>query len=185
MYYKFRDLKNYKYIVDIFLNQRLYSGSFRNLNDDLEGQFFSAAFQEIKRVRLNPKEKEHISVCSFSENYKNHLMWSHYADGHRGIAIGFEIDDSTYTIEKVNYNGLVNFNYLPNKFLDIKSVFLNKTKDFSYEEEFRIIIEKPDYVNIQIKEVFFGAETPDEDKKIISALVNKINPDVILDTYYS
>ena len=111
-------------------------------------------------------------------------MWSHYADGHRGIAIGFEVDNLEYKIEKVNYNGLAHFDFFPSKFSDVKTVFLNKTKDFSYEEEFRIITDKPDFVRIKIKEIFFGAETSEENKRLISTLAKLANPEIILDTYY-
>ncbi|HEX9825480.1 MAG TPA: DUF2971 domain-containing protein, partial [Flavobacteriaceae bacterium] len=141
-------MKDYKYIIDIFINQRLYVASFRKLNDNFEGQFFSNVFSDIKRYRLNPRKESHISICSFSSNYKSHLMWSHYANGHRGIAIGFEIDKSKYNIEEVAYNGLTSFNIFPQKFDDLKSVFLNKLKEWSYEEEYRIIAEKQDYVDI-------------------------------------
>lgn len=185
MYYKFRDFKNYKYLLDIFLNQRLYASSFRNLNDNFEGQFFSDAFADIKRYRLNPRKEDHLSICSFSENYSSHLMWSHYADGHRGIVIGFEIDESKFKIEKVNYNGLSSFQDLPHKFDDLKKVFLNKIKDWSYEEENRIIIERQDFISIEIKEIIFGAETSNYDKLLITKLVEAINPKIKIDTHYS
>ncbi|OBX24299.1 MULTISPECIES: DUF2971 domain-containing protein [Bizionia] len=183
MYYKFRDLKNYKYILDIFLNQRLYSSSFRNLNDNFEGQFFSDNFEESKRVRLNPNKEKHLSVCSFSEDYKSHLMWSHYANGHRGIAIGFEIDKSEYIIDKVEYNGLASFKNLPLKADEIKSVFLNKLSEWKYEEEYRIITEKQDYISIKIKKVIFGAETQNYDKEVISKLVELVDNRIIIETY--
>lgn len=184
MYYKFRDLRNYKYLLDIFLNQRLYAASFRNLNDNYEGQFFYNGYSELKSIKLNPKKEEHISICSFSESYENQLMWSHYADGHRGIVIGFQIDDSKYTIEKICYNGLARFENLPQKFNDVKKVFSNKLNDYKYEEEYRIITEKQDFININIKEVIFGAETPEEDKSIISKLIELVNSSIKVETYY-
>ena len=184
MYYKFRDLRNYKYLLDIFLNQRLYSASFRILNDNLEGQFLYDLSTEIKRFRLNPTKQKHLSVCSFSENYKNHLMWSHYADGHRGIVIGFQIDQSKYMIDKVNYDGLANFENLPRRFDEVKSVFLNKINDWKYEEEYRVITEKQDFINIKIKEVFFGAETLEEDKIIIKKLIELVDNKIKIETYY-
>ncbi|WP_175473533.1 DUF2971 domain-containing protein [Algibacter pectinivorans] len=175
-------MKDYKYIIDIFFNQRLYVASFRKLNDNFEGQFFSNVFSE-KRYKLNPRKESHISVCSFSGNYKSHLMWSHYANGHRGIAIGFEIDKSKYNIEKVTYNGLKSFNIFPQKFNELKSVFLNKLEEWSYEEEYRIITEKQDYVNIEIKEVIFGAETSEDDKSLIKKMIKLIDKEIKIKTY--
>ena len=183
MYYKFRDLKNYKYILDIFLNQRLYSSSFRNLNDNFEGQFFSEAFNKSTRNRLNPNKKEHLSICSFSKNYKNHLMWSHYADGHRGIVIGFEIQDSDSIVDKVNYNGLASFQTFPQKFDEFKLVFLNKLNEWEYEQEYRIITKKQSYIKIKIKEVIFGSETQDYDKEVIKKLVELIDKRITIATF--
>lgn len=184
MYFKFRDLKDYKYILDIFVNRRLYSCSFRNLNDNFEGQFHWNAFDEAKRVRLNPQKEKHLSICSFTNDYKNHLMWSHYADGHRGIVIGFVINETSYEVEKVNYDGLSNFSNLPHKFDDIKSVFLNKIQDWKYEKEHRIITEKQDYINIEIKKVIFGTETSSYDKEIITKLANLVSSKIEIETYY-
>ena len=31
-----------------------------------------------------------VGICSFSKARKNQLMWSHYADEHKGICIGFK-----------------------------------------------------------------------------------------------
>ena len=183
MYYKFRDLRNYKYLLDIFLNQRLYSGSFTNLNDNDEGKFFYNVSTEIKRLKLNPTKEKHLSICSFSKNYKNHLMWSHYADGYRGIVIGFQIDQSKYLIDKVNYDGLANFENLPRGFDQEKSVFVNKRKDWSYEEEYRIITEKQDFINIKIKEIVFGVQTPEEDKVIIMKLIELVDNKIKTETY--
>lgn len=30
-------------------------------------------------------------ICSFSENISNILLWSHYADNHKGVAVGIEV----------------------------------------------------------------------------------------------
>ncbi|OBX21401.1 DUF2971 domain-containing protein [Bizionia sp. APA-3] len=110
-------------------------------------------------------------------------MWSHYANGHRGIAIGFEIDKSEYKIDKVEYNGLGSFENLPLKVDELKSVFLNKLNEWKYEEEYRIITEKQDYIKIKIKKVIFGAETKNHDKEIISKLVELVDNRIIIETY--
>jgi len=184
MYYKFRDFRNYKYTLDILLNQKSYSASFRNLNDNFEGQFFSDTSNEFLRYRLNQRNDQHLSICSFSKDYKSHLLWSHCADGHRGFVIGFDIDESKYDIAKVNYNGLSIFPHLPTKPEDLKAVFLNKLKDWSYEEEYRIITAKQEYVDIRIKKIIFGYETSTFDKEIITKLAKLIDSDIVIESYY-
>lgn len=182
MYYKFRDFKNYKYLLDLILYQRLYSSSFKNLNDNFEGQFFSEIHN--KRLRLNPLKEKHISICSFSSVYKNHLMWSHYADGHRGLVIGFHILEDNFKIHKVNYNGLTIIEDLPIKFEDKKDVFLNKIGDWNYENEFRIITDNQCYIDIEIKEIILGSEVSDLNKDLITKLIRYVNPKIEVRTYY-
>lgn len=183
MYYKFRDFRNYKYILDILLNQKLYSASFRNLNDNFEGQFYYEEPPNFPRYRLNPNKEEHLSICSFSKNYTSHLMWSHYADGHRGFVIGFDIDETQYDVVMVNYNGLSTFSYFPIKLEDLKVVFLNKLKEWSYEEEYRIITKKQEYVNIKIRKIIFGYETSSLNKEIITKLVKLIDNEIVIENY--
>ncbi|QDO94110.1 DUF2971 domain-containing protein [Formosa sediminum] len=183
MFYKFRDFSNYKYLLDIFINQRIYASSFRNLNDNFEGQFYTDCFLKPQRVRLNPKKNQHISICSFSGHYENHLLWSHYSDGHRGLVIAFELDENKYEIQKVNYSGLKNYHHLPHKFVDIKSVFLNKIKDWEYEDEYRIILKEQCYIDIIINEVIFGSEVSELDKNLISKLIEKIDSKIKIKIY--
>ncbi len=37
-----------------------------------------------------------IGVICFSSNYDNILMWSHYANNHKGICIEFDLNDSFF-----------------------------------------------------------------------------------------
>jgi len=183
MFYKFRDFNNYKFLLDIFLNKRLYASSFRSLNDNFEGQFYTHIFEETKRVRLNPKRNEHLSICSFSGQYENHLLWSHYSDGHKGLVIAFELEKSKYEIQKVNYNGLKTFNDLPHMIEDVKSVFFNKINEWEYEDEYRIIVEKQSYIDIIIKEVILGSEVSNLDKQLIVKLIEQIDSRIKIKTF--
>ncbi len=184
MFYKFRDLNNYKFLIDILLNQRLYASSFENLNDNFEGQFLTSSFGKTKRLRLNPKKNKHLSICSFSGHYKNHLLWSHYSDGHRGLVIGFELANNIYETQQVSYSGLKSYNDLPTKLDDIKSIFVNKMKEWAYEDEYRIILEEQGYIDITIKKVILGAEVSELDKELINKLIEKIDPKIKIETYY-
>ena len=51
-------------------------------------------------LKLNIKSFEYISsyinsikICSLSSEYKNFLMWSHYANLHKGICIAYDISN--------------------------------------------------------------------------------------------
>ena len=110
-------------------------------------------------------------VFCLSENSDNALMWSHYGDSGKGIAIGFSIsekeDYNDFTdscmLLKVNYSNqsitlekIVNttvgvvgtpntkpIRFLVPEFTDpfIKSVFSSKIIDWAYEQEWRLVCE--------------------------------------------
>src|SRR5712664_3511303 len=42
-----------------------------------------------------------FGMISFSKGWRNPLLWSHYADKHRGMCLGFDIDDRG--LKQVNY----------------------------------------------------------------------------------
>jgi hypothetical protein len=48
---------------------------------------------------LNPK----IGVLSFSSKRGEPTLWSHYADSHKGIALGFDIVPNSLLLEQVDY----------------------------------------------------------------------------------
>lgn len=97
--------------------------------------------QDIERLR------DKIRVACFSENVESPLMWAHYADLHQGFCIEYESDliefpfsqmilpvfydsnryDATNTVIAGDENTLLN-------------PYFVKSKDWSYENEWRIII---------------------------------------------
>lgn len=45
-----------------------------------------------------------LCVCCFSKNMDNYLMWSHYADGHRGVCLEWEVDQDVEGLKDVSYS---------------------------------------------------------------------------------
>ena len=64
-----------------------------------------------------------------------------------------------------------------------KQVFLNKIKDWEYEEEYRIISEKQCFIDIKIEKIIFGAETSKADKDLITKLIELVDKNIIIETY--
>jgi hypothetical protein len=129
-FYKYRDFSSFDRIVDIFENQRLYCATRRELNDPVEGIFQAEVMESKYSVVVDAPDAKRI--CSMSATIESVVQWSHYANGHNGIAIDFE---PTATLEKVIYN---------DELVDIGAVedgpsepLLYKSKDWSYEEEYR------------------------------------------------
>ncbi|MBL0543901.1 DUF2971 domain-containing protein [Aeromonas jandaei] len=97
-------------------------------------------------------------IVSLSETHRNLLMWSHYANSHRGICIGYksnflsslprpekENDEGKYSPIKVNYDSC---RFDIEKYLNEKPFFREmaieslskKSDDWIYEKEHRCII---------------------------------------------
>ena len=101
------------------------------------------AVSDIEEKVYNEFNK--IGVCCFSKKDNNILMWSHYAQAHKGICFKFDrTEDSDF------FSPLVNVKYKKEVDTDITKYFLEyykferdsfKTKysDWSYENEVRII----------------------------------------------
>lgn len=125
--------------------------------------------------------KVETGILCMSENSKNILMWSHYANHHKGLCFGFE--DGFYNrneiiYEKVNYSE--NEEYEMISFLnpldeEIKRGYISKSKLWEYEKEIRLIDLKSEkrigakkFNKKFLKEIIFGCKTDEINiKKII------------------
>jgi hypothetical protein len=98
--------------------------------------------------------REFFCLCSFSENLKSMLMWSHYADMHRGFCIEYALEKSESTnplvvaLHPVVYSDkrfdstdhFINFaNKTPSNGLVVFGAGLIKSRDWEYEREWRLL----------------------------------------------
>lgn len=108
------------------------------------------------------KHRAYIRICSLSERNDSLLMWSHYADSHRGISIEYDFSNnkelSTY-LEPAYYTDKI-FNmtpYLSTKKVSTKVVSITKALDWQYEKEWRITFPS---TNTNPKDGYFKVPTP-------------------------
>jgi len=75
--FKYRSLDNWKYLVDILLEQRLWAAPFYSLNDPMEGRYRYYG-DEVRKAfrRAVHRSKEIWKICSLTTTPKNTLMWS-------------------------------------------------------------------------------------------------------------
>src|ERR1700733_10826409 len=100
--YKYRSLTNFKNFVDIILRNRLYASPYKEMNDPMEGQYYYRQGDYDRRTLRTIKEnKQNLRLCSLSRNNHNELMWSHYADGQHGVAIGVSVDTDLVDLRPV------------------------------------------------------------------------------------
>jgi hypothetical protein len=90
--------------LDAIRRRRIKIARISELNDPFE--FLQVAsrdprtrgrYQHVKRAL-----SEYMGLICFSENWSNPVQWSHYAEGHRGICLGFDVDSSA-DMRKIRY----------------------------------------------------------------------------------
>jgi len=177
--YKYRSLQNFRNFVDIILKNRLYAAIYKDMNDPMEGQYYYNNGDYNRRILKAIREnKKNVRVCSLSRNNHNELMWSHYADGHHGVAIGVLVDRNDVDIRRVNYEGL---HFLTGQIAEedaAREILSHKLNIWAYEEEERAFITEGIYVPVQVKQIITGRVMSSQDINIVKELVEKINPDI-------
>lgn len=141
--YKYRGIQVFRFFTDIILKSRLFAAPYFDLNDPMEGRYLynkdSGQIDEDMKLLLKG-EKEKIRICSLSRNPDNELMWSHYAEGHRGVAVAVEVDNSKYKVKPIQYDGLHQVgvaNFHSESAIDVLS---HKLDVWQYEEEERVFV---------------------------------------------
>jgi hypothetical protein len=136
---------------------------------------------------LIDKIQNTVGVFCMSSKKDNILMWSHYADDHKGFCLIFEASDTTPffgNAQEVSYSDeypLVEW-FDTSQDRQIQKVFLTKYSDWKYESEWRIVDHEngagvqqfPEHLLIG---VIFGLKMDDKEKnKIVNWSINRSNP---------
>lgn len=177
IFYKYRSLDNFKNFIDIILNNRLFAARYSDLNDPMEGQYLfkdGMLNRDIKNRIYD--DKLQLRLCSLSKKPDNFLMWSHYANGHKGVAIGVRIDEKKYKVRDIDY--IENIRYFENiEELEAINILCSKINLWEYENEVRAFSENGNpYINVKVEELLVGRKMSTEDFNFIRNLVTKINP---------
>jgi hypothetical protein len=133
-------------LSDIAL-KRIRLSRYSDLNDPFE--LLSANLREkpMRKAMREWKEDFHRTkgLLCFSKNWENPVLWSHYADKHRGVALAFEIPDAfALNIEYSEDRLPVTFkNGDPTQGLDegfAGRLVRTKCIHWKYEEEVRLML---------------------------------------------
>jgi hypothetical protein len=146
--------------------------------------------KEFKRAMNHVISKKIASsaVCCFSKQYDNTLMWSHYADKHRGVC--FECNSSLDRTEILENGGVglignvdyssddkFRINYNTDKRLAIINLYLRKSIDWKYEEEVRIVLLNEGGIQKFKKQfltgVIFGCKIDKNEKKELLKIIDE------------
>lgn len=194
-------MKIYKYqAINIYLlhslrNKKNWYSKLPFLNDPYDCFFLDNTNTTVYKKLLST-----FSVCCFSKNMDNILMWSHYADHHRGVCLEWEINEEDSRIKgalnSVIYENelitLDNVQRTEDGYLDLNvssngKFILQKLKNWEYEEEMRIynICEDPqlrgkslDFLG-ELTSIYFGTKAIQDDIELV-----KFNTSHISDLKY-
>jgi len=121
------------------------------------------------------------------------MMYSHYADSHRGICLEFAVSEDIFFdhLNYIRYEDVPIFNPCvedANVFLPIIQILL-KSSYWSYEKEWRIIKQGPspceyEFTPGTISAIIFGYKTSSEDRLLIKSIINNREPVIQLKKVY-
>jgi hypothetical protein len=184
--YKYRSFTNLQFVLDIILNQRLYCSTYSSLSDPFEGLFLTTFHVQsiplgITKI-LSPKSIEglafnsvdRIRLCSLSSSMSEVRMWSHYADGYKGVVFEIDFSDLESNTYKINYSDtLPSFGFSLLAQPCPREVLCCKTKHWEYESEYRIIQEESQYFEIinRIKAVYLGFRIDEIHYRLLDKIV--------------
>lgn len=177
--YKYRGVQNFRFFIDIIMKNRLYAAKYVDLNDPMEGQYYyNKGELDKSMLRKISSDKGDLRLCSLSRKKDNELMWSHYAEGHRGVAIGLTVDNNKYDVRPIQYTGI---HYLNGRQIEQdtpREILSHKLNVWSYEEEERVFVTDKFYVDVEVKELITGRAMSNQDYSFIKEVVEKVNPSI-------
>ena len=130
-----------KWAIANLRRRRIKVTRFNDLNDPFELLAAELSRQE-ERLRFNRWRRSvsaRFGLLCFSERWENPLLWSHYADKHRGLSLGFDVPVGE--LQRVKYldKRWTLSDLVPEK-TGPGPLFCTKFSDWKYEEECRRII---------------------------------------------
>lgn len=186
-YYKYRSVSNLRYFLDILIYKRLYLASYSELNDPMEGAFRiqNGVNYDDSWLRLLRSEKNDIHICSLSKIYNSLLMWSHYADSHKGCCIELEVtSEKGITETTVQYVDKIEAVYGKDYKEEAYSILSRKLNCWDYEHEVRILKEIPSnsriskYVKIRIIRIYLGCNMTSKDVTFYKKMIYSIDKSI-------
>ncbi len=223
--FKFRDID--KYLIDSLVKGTLYFAHTSKLNDPFDCQLDlqKAAERAAKKVTGEKRKsleglasldgyfvdlQPHITnsgISSFTLQMDNPLLWSHYANEHKGLCLMYEFEEPFLMDSKNEIVGAAPVEYGDNLLTDwlvdnaprvdgsdfnqftldiVKRIFTIKNSCWEHEEEAIIIRPKEGALDIPknyLKQICFGMNTSSDDIDLVTKLANdsgyKVNYSIV------
>lgn len=171
--YKYVPINSYQ-ILSI-INQELYFTPYHQLNDPLECFFINHENSASAFGALLKQEDRQARILALTHQPESKLMYSHYANGHQGLCIEYQLNfDSLKTNDAIAY-GAVSYGEKTD-IENLNDLYLLKNIDWKYEQEYRLVrFDNKEFLPCQIKSITFGFRCPEEHRKIIYNISQRLN----------
>lgn len=184
--FKFRSSNQIEYVFDILINKRLHCADWKDLNDPMEGLYYyqgNGRGNEIEeRVKGIRRAKRNYKVCSLSKTYDSHLLWAHYANGFKGVAIELDLPEQDPNIREVNSRGVfafVDMNNFRTEEEAARKILFSKYHEWEYEQEVRILHDEKWYqLTNPIIRVIAGPRMDDSLFKVLNIVCTKLGVEI-------
>ncbi|WP_413114071.1 DUF2971 domain-containing protein [Thaumasiovibrio sp. DFM-14] len=171
--------------IDSLINQYFYLSEKNQLNDPIE-------MPPLDGEDHNDLIDSNYRICSFSENSNSMLMWSHYADDHKGIMVEYRFGSffpNGIGIGEVHYDENIKRNKNRGLFI-FNQHLLTKNKEWSYENEVRVFSSQHkkvgfvkhhypshehDKIDAEIACITLGYKFPNDQIELVKNLLSVIN----------
>lgn len=146
----------------------------------------------LEKVQADLQE---VGVCAFSLELNNPLMWSHYADGHRGVSLMYKFPEAYFYDNDDRILGISPVEYDTNPLRDwfiqrapnlgafqdlvtslVSKILIVKAGPWEYEHEIRILRSTPGVELLDresLQQVCFGLETAEDDVAMVRKLIEQ------------
>jgi hypothetical protein len=132
---------------------RMKVARFSDVNDPFELMALNMKYGNVRKVVGDFKEKvnNQFGILCFSEDWTSPVMWSHYAEKHTSICLGFDVIRTS--VQKIDYAdkrileelGASDEPYGLSPELQ-NTLLHTKCHEWKYEEEYRKVVSLPDAI---------------------------------------
>ncbi|MFQ5965950.1 MAG: DUF2971 domain-containing protein [Candidatus Scalinduaceae bacterium] len=177
--------------IRIFSDESTIREKLVKLNPEASSKEIERMVQEV--LNLDPEERQRnlqqgirnetvkCGIFCLSSVPDNLLMWSHYADSHKGVCVGFKVNDDYLfgcELTKIQYQDRYPELSIANDItIDWVNNYLStKSNDWCHEQEYRIVYRSPGefvYPREDLNCVILGAKIEPEMK---NAVIEWIRP---------
>ena len=205
--YKYRS--DYSRDIDLLSKYKIYASSKLQLNDPFEGiikpkilddyeviKHLISPLEYEKKLRLVKKlieDIKFIGIYSLSEKWNDELLWSHYADSHKGFCIEFNINEIIQNkVKRIIFPEIIKIRYRKEpptyslSFMEnmtykklLKILIGTKSKSWKHEDEIRILFNELGFQEINsqsIKSIIFGVNASE---KNIQSTIEKMGDKIM------